>query len=71
MLLEMTQVFLRCSCFLFFTALLRFCAILGVAQLITRCLPGALVETSKHQQLLLAEDHPVSTATRRPTGRPG
>lgn len=26
-------------------------------------LPGALVETSKHQQLFLAEDHPVTAAT--------
>lgn len=38
---------------------------------VTFCLPGALMETSKHQQLFLAEDHPVAAATRRTARRPG
>lgn len=40
-------------------------------QLVTPCLPGALMETAKHQQLPLAENHPVSTATWWATSRPG
>lgn len=35
---------------------------------VSLCLPRALVKTSKHQQLSLAEDHPVPAATWRTTG---
>lgn len=34
-----------------------------IYHLVTHYLPGALMETSKHQQLSLAEDHPVAAAT--------
>lgn len=41
-----------------------------VCHAVNLCLPSALVEASKHQQLPLAENHPVSAATRWTTGRP-
>lgn len=40
-------------------------------RLSTFCLPGALMETSKHQELSLAEDHPVAAASWWTTRRSG
>lgn len=60
--------FIKCCVF---TGEMSCAALCGfVCTMISNVLPGALVETSKHQQLFLAEDHAVAAATRRTARRP-